>query len=86
MGTQLPFPKGAQPPPQFFDPCPLSQTARWTKVPLGTDGDPASPKKGGTALHPIFGPCLLWPNGWMDEAPLGTEVDLGPGHVVLDGD
>jgi len=17
--------------------------------------------------HPIFGPCLLWPNGWMDE-------------------
>ena len=18
-------------------------------------------------FHPIFGPCLLWPNGWMDE-------------------
>ena len=30
------------------------------------DGDPAPPlKKGGTT--PIFGPCLLWPNGWIDE-------------------
>jgi len=25
-----------------------------------------SPKMG-TAPRPIFGPCLLWPNGWMDE-------------------
>jgi len=40
------------------------------------DGDPAPlkraqplpPKKGGTASHPsIFGPCLLWSNGWMDQ-------------------
>jgi len=30
------------------------------------DGDQAPPKKGGTA-HPIFGPCLLWPNSWMDQ-------------------
>jgi len=31
------------------------------------DGDPAPfPKKG--QRPPIFGPCLLWPNGWMDEA------------------
>jgi len=31
------------------------------------DGDPAPPpRKGGTA-PPIFGPCLLWPNGWMDQ-------------------
>ena len=42
------------------------------------DGDPA---KG--AQPPVFGPCLLWPNGWMDEdAPLGTEVDLDPDHIV----
>jgi len=46
-------------------------------MPLGTevglspghtvlDGDPAaSQKNGGTA--PIFGSCLLWPNGWMDQ-------------------
>ena len=33
------------------------------------DGDPATPRKKGT-MHPhtIFGPCLLCPNGWMDEA------------------
>jgi len=24
-------------------------------------------------------------DGWM-KMPLGTEVDLGPGHIVLDGD
>ena len=30
------------------------------------DGDPAHPhQKRGTA--PIFWPCLLWPNGWMDQ-------------------
>ena len=87
----------------------------------------ASPKRG--AEPPIFGPCLLWPNIWIDQdatwygdkpwpkrrcvrwcrsspwkghSPqfsvhvycgqmagwmkmlLGTEVDLGPGHIVLD--
>ena len=31
------------------------------------DGDPSTPEKGHTYPHPIFGPCLLWPNGWMDE-------------------
>ena len=31
-------------------------------------------------------PTLLWPNGWMDElTPLGTGVDIGAGHIVLDG-
>jgi len=29
------------------------------------DVDPA-PLKRGTAPH-FFGPCLLWPNGWMDQ-------------------
>jgi len=28
------------------------------------DGDQAPPKG---AQPPIFGPCLLWPNGWMDQ-------------------
>jgi len=47
--------------------------AGWIKMPLGTevglspghfalDGDPAPPKRG-TAPPPLFGPCLLWPNG-----------------------
>jgi len=53
------------------------QTAAWIKMSLGMklglgpvdfvlDGEPAPPPKvGGRPL--IFGPCLLWPNGWMDE-------------------
>jgi len=48
------------------------------------DGDPATPEKGHTHPHPIFGPCLLWPNGWMDEDATCTEVDLGHA-IVLDG-
>jgi len=91
--------------------------------------DPARPRKKAQP-HPNFGPCLLWPNGWIDEdvtwyggkplprrrcvrlgrssplkgaqppvfgiycgqtagwmkTPLGTEVELGPGHIALDGD
>ena len=59
-----------------------------TEVGLGPghillDGDAAPhPKKINTP--PLFGPCLLWPNGWM-KMPLGTEVDLRAGHIVLDG-
>jgi len=37
---------------------------------------------------PIFGPYPLWPNGWMDsefKMPLGVEVGLGSGDIVLDG-
>jgi len=30
------------------------------------DGDPAPTPQRGTAL-PIFGPCLLWPNSWLDQ-------------------
>jgi len=66
-------------------------------MPLGTEVDlgrrdivfnvdPATPRKKDTPTPPIFGPCLLWPNGWMDEdAAWCAEVDLGPGHIVLDG-
>ena len=32
------------------------------------DGDPAPlPKKGTKPPPSIFGPCLLWANGWMDQ-------------------
>jgi len=73
----LSSPKGAQ--PQFSAHVCCGQTARWIKMPLGRevglsprhvvlDGDPAplseNPKG---AQPPIFGPCLLWPNGWMDQ-------------------
>jgi len=54
-----------------------AQTVGWIKMKIGKqiglstghivlDGDPAPlPQKG--ALLPIFGPYLLWPNGWMDQ-------------------
>jgi len=31
------------------------------------DRDPSTVRKGHNHPHPIFGPCLLWPNGWMDQ-------------------
>jgi len=35
---------------------------------IALDGDPVPLfQKGDGAPSPIFGPCLLWPNGWMDE-------------------
>ena len=60
------------PPPQFSAHICCGQTAGWIKVQLGMekglgpddfalDGDPAEP------LFPIFGPCPLCPNGWMDQ-------------------
>ena len=64
--------------PQFSAIVRSGQTAACTKMPLGMavclglgdfvfDGDPATPRN---MAHPPphnFGPCLLWPNGWMDE-------------------
>jgi len=50
------------------------------------DGDPVLPQKGGGGPSPIFGPFLLWPNGWMDQDALGMEVGLIPGGFVFDGD
>ena len=44
------------------------------------------PQRGGAKADQIFGPCLLWPNGLMDEAGTWTEVGLSPGDFVLDGD
>ena len=51
------------------------------------DGVPTQPLPKGEQL-PIFGPCLLWPNGWMEwtKMPLGRDINFGPGDTVLDGD
>ena len=48
------------------------------------DGDPAPlPKKG----NPIFGPFLLWLNGWIhQDATWYIEVGLSQGDFGLDGD
>ena len=53
-----------------------------TEVGLGPDdilldGNPAPlPKKGAEPPSPIFGACLLWLNGWMDQD--GTWLGGGP--------
>jgi len=66
--------------PQFLAHVYCDQSTGWINTPLGTevnldpgdvvlDGVPAHlgvvPLKG--AHLPVCGPCLLWPNGWMDE-------------------
>jgi len=64
-------------PAQFLAHVCCGQTAARIKMPLGTevvlgsddivlDGHPP-PHKGVGAPSPIFGPWLLWPNGWMDQ-------------------
>ena len=78
MGTQRPLPtKGVEALPQFSAHFFCGQKAGCIKMSLGMkvglslgdfvlDEDPAPlPKK--EAEPPIFGPCLLWPNGWMDQ-------------------
>jgi len=73
-GDPVPSPKGAQP-PQFSAHVCCGQTAGWIKMPLGREvglgtGDRGpnslSPKRG-YSRPPLFGPCLLWSNGWMDQ-------------------
>ena len=76
MGTQLPSPKRGQS-PQFSAHFYCGQTAGCIKMPLGMevglspgdfvlDGDPDSLPKNGRSPQ-IFGPRLLWPNGYMDQ-------------------
>jgi len=49
------------------------------------DGDPVPlPKK--EAEPPIFSPCLLWPNAWMDQDATWYGGRLRPGDFVLDGE
>ena len=49
------------------------------------DGDPASPRTEGTPTTTQFLAHVycVQTDAWM-KTPLGTEVDLGPGHITLD--
>ena len=69
--------KGTPTPTQFLAHVYCGQTAGWIKMPLGTeinlgtddvvlDWIPAPPPLKG-AQPPVFGSCLLWPNGLMNE-------------------
>ena len=75
MGIQLLFPLKGHYPPQFSAHVRCGQMAGWTEMRLGMEvgigsgdfvleGTQLPPKK--AQPHPIFGPCLLCPNGWMD--------------------
>jgi len=73
------------------------QTVGWIKMKFGMevglgpghivlDGNPAPPPSKG-AQPPIFGPCLLWPNGWIDQdATWYGGRPRPPGHIVLHRD
>ena len=61
------------------------------KVSLGSgdfvfDGDPVTPRIEGTPTTTQFLAHVYCDQtaGWM-KTPLGAKVDLGPGHIVLDG-
>jgi len=73
-----PYPKqGAESPPQFSVRFYSGQTDGCIKMPLGMEaslspGDfvldgthPPHPRQGGPL--PFFGPCLLWPKGWINQ-------------------
>jgi len=76
-GDPSPLPRKEGTAPRFSTHVYCGQTAGCIKMPLGImevglgtghimlDGDPALLQKG--AQPPIFGPCLLWLNGWMDQ-------------------
>jgi len=69
METQFPLSKkGAQSPPQFSAHVCCGQTAAWMKMKLRMQvglGPSHTVLDGDLAQPTIFGPCLLWPNGWM---------------------
>ena len=93
--SQLPSPKRGQS-PQFSAHFYCGQTAGcimplvWSASAQATlwlcvRWGPSYPQKKGTPTPPNFWPMSCGQTaGWM-KTPLGTEVDLGPGHFVLDG-
>jgi len=76
-GPSSPLPKGHSP----LNGQPISVVAKWLdglrcrlvwgrprprRLCVRWDPAPPSPKRG-QSPHPIFGRCLLWPSGWMDQ-------------------
>jgi len=93
--TQL-LPKGVN--PQFLADIYCGQRAGCIRIPFGMEAGlgrggivrwgPAATPQRGTAYPPPKKKSthLLWPKGWMHRLPCGTDVGLGPGDIVLDGD
>jgi len=94
MGTQLPSPKGAQPP--IF-----GQSLLWPNGCMDKDGTwhgggpwsrphyarlgPSSPLEKRGQSPPIFGPFYCVQTAACIKMPLGMEVSLSPGDFVYDG-
>jgi len=90
-GDPAPQKKGTAP-TQFLAHVYCGQTAGWINMPLGTEvnlgpGDAVLegvaalpvPSKRGTA--PRFRPCLLWPNGYLDEDANTAQLLLKLGDI-----
>ena len=80
--------------PPLFGPCIVAKrldgsrchVVQTTEVGLRTHCVRSTRPKKGDSSPPILGRCLLWSNGWWIKMPLGRELDLGTGDIVLDGD
>ena len=85
-----PIPQEGAHQPQFSAHVCCGQTAGWIKMPLSTDhivlyGDPATPKTGHSS--PQFSAHVrCGQRVGLIKMSLGTNVGLGPGDIVLDGD
>jgi len=62
---------------------PLGMKVRLGPCHVVLDGDPALPPQQRGHAAAIFSPCLLWPNGWMDQDATWTKVRLGLAYIVL---
>jgi len=82
-GNPAPPPPKGHSPPQFSAHICCSQMAPWIKMSLGMEQGlgleglcvrcgPRSPLSKGGQSTQIFGPCLLWPNGCVISANLGS--------------
>ena len=98
LGMEVVF--WAHPPPNFWLMSVVAKRLDGFKMPLGTevgfgpgdivlDGDPVPPtlkKITGTGTTPkiLAHVCCSQMAGWI-KMPLCTEVGIGPGHIVFDG-
>jgi len=87
-GDPAPSPKNKRgTAPHFSAHVCCGQTAAWIKMPLSTElglgpGHIVRWGLSSAAAPTIFGPCLLWPNAWMDPYGIGRDVDIGPEDCV----
>ena len=83
--------------PQFLPHVYCGQTAGWTKMPLGMhtghipgefvlDGDPAPPRKKGTAPTQFSAHVYCGQTAGWTKMPLSMQAGHSPGEFVLDGD